>query len=118
MVCALSLKEERGWSYSEMFSQIQYNVAIRTALGLFSFYGMPFSKSTIFDFQNLIYNYEVKTGIKLFETVFDDLVHKQIKQYKIKTDIGRTDSFMMDSNIRKYGRLQLLFTHLTLKEIL
>ena len=108
MVCALSLKEERGWSYSEMFSQIQYNVAIRTALGLFSFYGMPFSKSTIFDFQNLIYDYELKTGTKLFEQVFDDLVHKQIKQYKIKTDILRTDSFMIDSNIRRYGRLQLL----------
>jgi hypothetical protein len=108
MVCALSLKEERGWSYSEMFSQIQYNVAVRTALGLFSFYGMPFSRSTIFDFQNLIYDYELMTGVKLFEQVFDDLVRKQIKQYKIKTDIVRTDSFMIDSNIRRYGRLQLL----------
>ena len=112
MVCALSLKEKRGWSYSEMFSQIQYNVAVRTALGLFSFYGIPFSKSTIFDFQNLIYDYELKTGIKLFEKVFDDLVRKQITQYNIKTDIVRTDSFMIDSNIRKYGRLQLLIEEL------
>ena len=108
MVCALSLKEERGWSYSEMFSQIQYNVAVRTALGIFSFYGMPFSKSTIFDFQNLIYTYELNTGENLFEQVFDDLVRKQIKGYKIKTGILRTDSFMIDSNIRRYGRLQLL----------
>ncbi len=108
MVCALLLKEKRDWSYSEMFSQIQYNVAVRSALGLFSFYGMPFSKSTIFDFQNLIYVYELKTGMNLFEQVFDGLVRKQIKQYDIKTDIVRTDSFMIDSNIRRYGRLQLL----------
>ncbi|MEA2096754.1 MAG: transposase [Candidatus Cloacimonadota bacterium] len=108
MVCALSLKEEHEWSYSEMFSEIKYNLAVRTALGLFSFYGMPFSESTIFQFQNLIYNYELKTGIKLFEKAFDNLVHKHIKKYKIKTDIIRLDSFMIDSNIRKYGRLQFL----------
>lgn len=108
MVSALLLKEKRNWSYSEMFDEIRFNLAIRAALGLFSFYGMPFSESTIFNFQNLINAYREKTGINLFEKVFDGITLSHIKEYKIKTDIARTDSFMIDSNIRKYGRLQLL----------
>ena len=108
MVSALFLKEKRNWSYSEMFRLIKYDLSIRAALGIFTYYGMPFSESTIFNFQNLINAYREETGVNLFEKVFDKLTLSQVEKYKVKTNIVRTDSFMVDSNIRKYGRLQLL----------
>ena len=108
MVSALLLKEKRNWSFSEMFHEINFNVAVRYALGMVTFYGMPFSESTIFNFQNLISRYHSETGINLFEKVFEIITLSQIKRYRIKTDIARTDSFMLDSNIRQNSRLQLL----------
>ncbi|HHE37887.1 MAG TPA: hypothetical protein ENL20_04865 [Candidatus Cloacimonetes bacterium] len=108
MVSTLILKEKRNWTYDEMFKEIKYDLLVRAALGLFSFSGMPFNQATFFNFQNRLKEYEEKTNINLFDTVFDELTAEQIKKLKIKTNIARTDSFMIDSNIRSYGRLQLL----------
>ena len=108
MVSALLLKEKRNWSYVEMLKQIRYNFAVRAALGIFSFSGMPFSESTIFNFQNQVLAYRKETGVNLFEKVFDTITINQLKKYKIKTTIARLDTFMLESNIRKYKRLELL----------
>ncbi len=108
MVSALILKEKRNWTYEEMFKEIKYNLLVRASLGLFSLSGMPFNQATLFNFQNRLKDYEEKTKVNLFESVFDELSSEQIKKLKLKTDIARTDSFMIDSNIRSYGRLQLL----------
>ena len=108
MVSALILKEKRNWTYDEMFKEIKYDLLVRAALGLFSFSGMPFNQATLFNFQNRLKGYEEKTNMNLFEKVFDELTAEQLKKLMIKTDIARTDSFMIDSNIRSYGRLQLL----------
>ncbi|MBU4444344.1 hypothetical protein KJ656_04580 [bacterium] len=56
----------------------------------------------------LWFNYQVKHGANLIEQVFDGLTASQLKALKIKTDIQRSDSFLVASNIRKYSRLQLL----------
>jgi len=108
MVSALVLKEKRNWTYEEMFKEIKYDLLVRAALGLFSLSGMPFNQATLFNFQNRLKGYEEKTNVNLFETAFDELTAEQLKKLKIKTNIARTDSFMIDSNIRSYGRLQLL----------
>lgn len=108
MVSALILKEKRNWTYDEMFKEIKYDLLVRAALGLFSFSGMPFNQATLFNFQNRLKGYEEKKNVNLFENVFDELTVEQLKKLKIKTNIARTDSFMIDSNIRSYGRLQLL----------
>ncbi len=108
MVSALILKEKRNWTYEGMFKEIKYDLLVRAALGLFSLSGMPFNQATLFNFQNRLKSYEEKTNVNLFETAFDELTAEQLKKLKIKTNIARTDSFMIDSNIRSYGRLQLL----------
>ncbi len=108
MVSALILKEKHNWTYKELFKEMKYNLLARAALGCFSLSGMPFNQATLFNFQNRLKDYEEKTGENLFEHVFDVLTAKQLKKLKLKTDIARTDSFMIDSNIRSYGRLQLL----------
>ena len=69
---------------------------------------VPFSSSSLFNFQNKFNSDFIEIGINLLERAFDHLTEKQLKQLKIKTDIQRTDSFQAASNIRRHSRLQLL----------
>jgi hypothetical protein len=108
LVSALILKERKSWSYDEMMESIMFDLRTKAALGLSSIDTKPFSRATIFNFQNRLSEYEEKTGINLLEKTFDRLTAKQLADLKIKTDIQRTDSTLISSNIRKYSRVQLL----------
>ena len=108
MVAALILKQKRNWSYEELFEQIEFNLLVKTALGLDRIDQIPFDDATIFNFQNRVKDYFVTTGINLFERIFDNLTVEQIKQLDLKTNIQRIDSMQACSNIRDYSRLQLL----------
>jgi hypothetical protein len=89
-------------------SSIIFDLRTKAALGLSSIDTKPFGRATIFNFQNRIAEYEEKTGINLLEKTFDNLTAKQLKDLKIKTDIQRSDSTLISSNISKYSRIQLL----------
>lgn len=108
MLSALILKERKDWSYRELFKQLHFNLAVRSAIGLFNLGSVPFNEATLFNFQNRLNDYYLQTGINLFESAFDHLTQQQLRELKLKTNIARTDSFMINSNIRLYGRLQLL----------
>ncbi len=108
MVSALILKELKGLSYDELMDSVLFDLRFKAALGLINIDDVPFSRATLFNFQNRLLEYEKKTGINLFETVFDNLSAKQIKELSIKADIQRTDSTLISSNIKKYSRVQLL----------
>lgn len=108
LVSALILKELRGISYDELMESMMFDIRYKTALGLDLIDEEPFSRATLFNFQNRISEHELQTGINLIEQVFDNLTAEQIKQLKLKVDIQRTDSTMISSNIRKFSRVQLL----------
>lgn len=108
LISALILKERKSWSYDELMSSIMFDLRTKAALGLSSLETKPFSRATIFNFQNRMAEYEEKTGINLLEKTFDNLSALQLKKLKIKTDIQRSDSTLISSNIRKYSRIQLL----------
>lgn len=108
MVSAIILAYRKGWTIKEMLEQIDFNLLARTALGLNKMDDMAFCEATFFNFQNRLLKHFVETGENLLETVFDGLTKEQLKKLKIKTDIQRSDSFMAMSNIRNYGRVQLL----------
>jgi len=108
MVSALILQQHKGWTYEHLFDQIDFDLKTRAALGLQTLSDTPFVPSTLFNFQNSVNEYWIREGINLFETVFDSLTRKQLKELNIKTDIGRSDSFLVASNIRTYSRVQLL----------
>jgi hypothetical protein len=91
-----------------MLKQIDFNLLTRTALGLNKMDDTAFCEATFFNFQNRLLKHFVETGENLLERVFDGLTKEQLKKLKIKTDIQRSDSFMAMSNIRSYGRVQLL----------
>ena len=108
LVSALILKELKGLSFDELMESIMFDLRFKVALGLVSIDEVPFSRGTLFNFQNRVLEYEHQTGINLIEQVFDSLTAKQIKQLSLKTDIQRTDSTLISSNTRKYSRIQLL----------
>ena len=91
-----------------MLEQIDFNLLTRTALGLNKMDDAAFCEETFFNFQNRLLKHFTETGENLLEAVFDGLTKEQLKKLKIKIDIQRSDSFMAMSNIRNYGRVQLL----------
>jgi hypothetical protein len=52
-------------------------------------------------------NYEERTGINLFNKVFQELTQAEIKALGIDTSIQRMDSSMISSNIKKMSRLEI-----------
>lgn len=108
LVSALILKELRGISYDELMESVMFDLRFKVALGLVNIDDAPFSRGTLFNFQNRILDYEIQTGINLIEQVFDRLTAQQLKKLSLKADIQRTDSTLISSNIRKYSRVQLL----------
>ena len=73
LVSALILKELKGISYDELMESMMFDMRFKTALGLVSIEEEPFSRATLFNFQNRILDYEQQTGINLIEQVFDNL---------------------------------------------
>lgn len=113
LVSALILKEFKGLSYDELMESVMFDLRFKTALGLSDIGEVPFSRATLFNFQNRILDYQQQTGLNLIERVFDNLSADQIKKLSVKADIQRSDSTMVSSNIKKYSRLQLLIEVLT-----
>jgi len=108
LIAALILKERKSFSYDELMASIAFDLRTKAALGLSSIDYKPFSRATIFNFQNRLSDYELQTGINLLENTFDNLTAEQLKKLKIKTNIQRSDSSLISSNIRKYSRVQLI----------
>ena len=108
LVSAIILKEIKGWSYNELIDNVIFDLRTKAALGLSNIGERPFSRATIFNFQNRIQKYEQETGINLIELVFNNLTTEQIKKLEVKTNIQRSDSTLIGSNIRNYSRIQLL----------
>jgi len=108
LVSSMILLHHNNWTTRQLFDRIDFDLLTRTALGLDSLEDTPFCPATYFNFQNRLLSHFLKTGENLLEQVFDRLTEKQLKTLGIKTDIQRSDSFMAMSNIRSYGRTQLL----------
>jgi hypothetical protein len=108
LISSIILMYRNNWTTEELFDRIDFDLLIRTALGLDTLDDTPFCPATFFNFQNRLLSHFVSTGQNLIEGVFDSLTKEQLKKLKIKTNIQRSDSFMAMSNIRSYSRTQLL----------
>ena len=108
MVGAFILKYMNNWTFEDLFENLYLHLGTRKALGLSELDEAPFCYATLFNFQGLLGDHYLETGENLLEQVFDKLTKEQLQKLKIKTDIQRTDSFLIGSNIRNYTRLQIL----------
>ncbi len=108
LVGALILKHLYNWTYQELFSNLNFNLLSRHALGINSLNEGIFCEASIFNFQNKLLSHFSSTGEDLMEQVFCTLTSEQIANWGVNTSIQRGDSFLVGSNIVDYTRLQLL----------
>ncbi len=83
LVSALILKELRGISYDDLMESMLFDLRLKTALGLDLIDEEPFSRATLFNFQNRILEYQHNTGINLIERFFNSLTTQQIRQLQL-----------------------------------
>jgi len=105
---SLILKELKKWTYSELFHHMEFDILTRVALGLHDLSMDHYAQSTLFLFQQRLEDLEKKTGRKLMKELLDSLNLETISRMGISSETIRIDSTFLDSNIRRYGRIQLL----------
>jgi len=108
LVGSLILKHLFDWTYEELFKHLSFNLLTRHAIGIDKLDTDIYAEASLFNFQNRLINYFSETGQDLLMDVFDSLTLDQLKQFGLKSDIQRGDSFLIGSNILDYNRIQLL----------
>jgi len=103
-----TLKSGFGLSDERLYDHFMFDLKFRFALGLKDFDEGNFELRTIYNFRSAVSAYEEEHGINLIHKASEQITDEQLKQFQIKTGLQRMDSTMVQSNIRKMSRLQLL----------
>lgn len=110
IVGALILKEFNGLSEDDLLETCEFDYRFQYALHTTSFEDQPLSDRTFSRFRERCAEYEVVTGTDLIHECFVQLADEIRKFMDISPSITRMDSMMIESNIRRMGRLELLYT--------
>jgi len=103
-----TLKSGFGLSDERLYDHFMFDLKFRYALGLRDFDEGNFELRTIYNFRSSLSAYEQEHGVNLIHKASEKITDEQLKQFQIKTGLQRMDSTMVQSNIRKMSRLQLL----------
>ena len=107
VVGALILKDFSGFSDEEITEACEFDFRYQYALHTTSFENQPVSERTLSRFRSRLAAYE------LLHQCFVDRAESLREYMEISPNIKRMDSMMIESNIRKMGRLELLYTCLS-----
>lgn len=113
MVSMMILKEAKGWSDKQLFEEVQFNLLVRRALGLYNLNDKVMTPSTYYLFRKKVCEYEEQTGINLIELSFQDITSKQAIEFNVNGNSVRMDSKLIGSNIAYYSRYEII--HETLR---
>ncbi|AHC15309.1 transposase [Salinispira pacifica] len=103
-----TLKSGFGLSDERLYDHFMFDLKFRYALGLKDFDEGNFELRTIYNFRSAVSAYEEEHRVNLIHKASEQITDEQLKQFQIKTGLQRMDSTMVQSNIRKMSRLQLL----------
>lgn len=110
IVGALILKEMTGQSDEEILSSLLFDVRYQYALHTTSFDEQPMSDRTLGRFRARCLEYEEQNHIDLIHDAVTSLSDKMARAMKIDPSLKRMDSMMVESNIKRMSRLELLYT--------
>ena len=102
------IKELFDYRDEELLRGFHLNLEVAYALGLNELGSYTISERTLYYFRSRVLEYEKTSGINLYEKEFKKFRDNLIKDYDIKTDTQRSDSFLVGSNIRKMSRVELV----------
>lgn len=108
LLSMMVLKEGNGWSDKQLFGSCRFDLRCMKALGLHHIDDDIPVESTYYKFRQLLAEHDHAHGQNLVGEAFRTAVGEQIKAYDIKGDKIRMDSKLMQSNIAKAGRLELI----------
>lgn len=109
-VGALIIKELFDYSDDEMVENLMLDLHLQYALHTTSFAEQPLSDKSLSRFRKRCYDYETLYGVDLYKDCVKDLSDKIAKMMKINGRIRRMDSMMIEANIRKLSRMELVYT--------
>ena len=110
IVGALILKELNGLTDDEIIEECEFDFRYQYALHTTSYENQPLSDRTFSRFRERNVAYELTTGKDLIHDCIVALSESIRKYMDISPAIQRMDSLMIEANIRKMGRLELLYT--------
>ena len=107
---ALIIKEFMGLSDEDMLTALMFDIRFQYALHTTTFLEQPMSDRTLGRFRERCSTYEKETGIDLLHDTIISLSGEMAEMMKIDLSLKRMDSLMVASNIKRMGRLELLYT--------
>src|SRR5690554_3953744 len=113
LVGMMILKEGQGWSDDQLFENCEYNLLVRSALGLMSFEDAEPARSTYYLFRGKLADYANEHGEDLFKKCQEQITRDQILEFEVSGKQVRMDSKLVGSNIAWYTRYELV--HETLR---
>ena len=108
MLGMMLLKEMNGWSDSQLFDQCRFNIRVRTALGLVHIDQDVPTEATYYDFRAKVAKHNQENNEDLIAQTFSEIVTAQLGDFNIDGSKIRMDSKLIQSNIAKANRLQLI----------
>lgn len=110
MVGACIIKELFDYSDDEMVENLMLDLHLQFALHTTSFQEQPLSDKSLSRFRKRCYDYEKLYGVDLYHDCVIGLSDKIAKMMKLNGRIRRMDSMMIESNMRKLTRIELIYT--------
>ena len=112
LVAMSALKEGFGCSDEDLFEKCEFDLLTRKALGMELLTDVTPSIDTYYLFRRRICEYQERTGIDLMQLCFEQLAGNQVRLLKISGKCVRMDSKLIDSNIARQSRYELIHTTL------
>lgn len=108
LVAMLILKEGQDWTDEQLYEECHLNLRVMRALGLTDFQDEVPVASTYYDFKARLVKHKEETGEDLLEEAFRQLTKSQVRKFEVNGKEVRMDSKLINSNIAKCTRLQLI----------
>ena len=108
------LKESFGWSDSQLFEHSQFNLLVRSALGLVNINDPLPVESTYYLLRKRIYEYQKQSEEDLMAKTFEQITREQIKEFNVDGRQIRMDSKLIGSNIALCSRYEIIHQSLSI----
>jgi transposase-like protein DUF772/DDE family transposase len=110
LLAMMALKEGFGWSDSQLYEQVHFNLMVMKALGFENLNDKAPAPSTYYLFKQALYNFRVEQGRDLITEAFKTLTRDQAEFFDVDGKRIRMDSKLIGSNIVRCSRLQLIIS--------
>lgn len=101
------LKEMHGLSDEQLYDRYHFDYTFQRALGVQGMLKNGFAIRTLYYFRAAVAECESKTGTNLYRHIFESGRDRMIQEIGLNTGALRTDSVMIEANMKKMSRVAL-----------